>query len=159
MPSGQSGFSPLIDCQDASIALPASLVLSARTGFRRTVLGWLAVESVGTVVPSRSLIARLTPAPPTAAVLVTAAPSRPGKFVVSSRSATNAPRSAPTIGTYFLPWALIESTTQWSMPEVQMPWIPSYWPLAMKLSMSCVGVVGSQPVATPSLFGTTLMFG
>ena len=61
-----------------AVALPASVTLSARTGSSRTVFGWLAVGSVSTVSPLRSLRARSTPAPPTAAVLVTAAPLRPG---------------------------------------------------------------------------------
>ena len=51
------------------------------------------------------------------------------------------------------------STTCESMPDVQMPWIVSYWPLAMKSLISWVAVAGSQPVATPSSFGTTLMSG
>ena len=51
------------------------------------------------------------------------------------------------------------STTCESMPDVQMPWMLSYWPLAMKSLISCVVVAGSHPVATPSSFGTTLMFG
>ncbi len=67
--------------------------------------------------------------------------------------------SAPTIGTNFLLAALIASTICESMPDVQMPWILSYWPLAMKSLISWVAVAGSQPVATPSAFGTTLMFG
>jgi len=97
--------------------------LSARTGSRRTVFGWLAEGSVATVSPLRSLSARLTPAPPTAAVLVTAAPSRP----CSVRSwLTNAPRSAPTIGTKVLLAAFTASTTCESMPDVQTPWMVSY---------------------------------
>jgi hypothetical protein len=45
------------------------------------------------------------------------------------------------------------------MPEAQMPWIWSYWPLEMKSWVSLVAVAGSQPVATPSGLGRTLMFG
>ena len=85
--------------------------------------------SVSTVSPARSLRARFTPAPPTAAVLVTAAPLRPGSLVEELRH--EAPRSAPTIGTNGLLAVLMASTIGESMPDVQMPWMLSYWPLAM----------------------------
>ena len=45
------------------------------------------------------------------------------------------------------------------MPDVQMPSTSSYAPLAMKSLASWVAVAGSQPVATPSSFGRTLMSG
>ena len=46
------------------------------------MFGWVADGSVSTVSPFRSLSARLTPAPPTAAVLVTAAPFEAGNSSV-----------------------------------------------------------------------------
>ena len=55
--------------------------------------------------------------------------------------------------------ALIASTISPSMPDVQMPWILSYSPLAMKSLISWVVVVESHLVKTPSAVGTTLMFG
>ncbi len=67
--------------------------------------------------------------------------------------------SASAIGTNFLLFALIASTICLPMPDAQMPLILSYWPLAMKSLVSFVAVPGSQPVNTPSLFGTILMFG
>ena len=62
----------------------------------------------------------------------------------------NEPRSVPTIGTNFLPLALIASTTSESMPDVQMPSMSSYPPLAMNSLISLVAVAGSQSVWTPS---------
>src|SRR5215218_1841021 len=100
-PSGHSGSRPST-FHESSVALPSSVTLSARTGLSRTVFGCEAAASVSTAVPSSSLVARLMPAPPTAAVLVTAAPSRPGDLAVAVSWPTNAPRSAPTIGTGFL---------------------------------------------------------
>ena len=67
--------------------------------------------------------------------------------------------SASAIGTNGLLAALIASTICVPMPDAQMPWILSYSPLAMKSLVSWVAVVGSQPVNTPSAFGTTLMSG
>ena len=72
---------------------------------------------------------------------------------------TKPPTSASAIGTKGFLAALIASTICLPMPEAQIPWILSYWPLAMKSLASWVAVAGSQPVATPSGLGTTLMFG
>ena len=45
------------------------------------------------------------------------------------------------------------------MPDAQIPWIWSYWPLEMKSLVTWVAVAGSHLVNTPSAFGTTSMFG
>ena len=45
------------------------------------------------------------------------------------------------------------------MPDVQMPWTSSYWPLLMKSLIRVVVLAGSQPVATPSLLGSSSISG
>ena len=67
--------------------------------------------------------------------------------------------SASAIGTNGLLAALIASTICFPMPDAQMPWILSYWPLEMKSLASWVVFAGSQPVNTPSAVGTILMLG
>src|SRR5450759_3029169 len=149
---------PGTETQAFSPVLPASVRLSRSCGSSSTVFG-LAPGVAVTVSPLRSLSAMVMPAPPTEAVLVTAAPLRPGKPVGSRSWATKAPMSASAIGTNGLFAALIASTICAPMPDAQMPWILSYWPLWMKSLASWVVFAGSQPVNTPSAFGTTLMFG
>ena len=55
--------------------------------------------------------------------------------------------------------ALIASTTCESMPDVQMPSDVVVLPAGDEVVDQLGGVAGSQPVATPSAFGSTLMSG
>ena len=45
------------------------------------------------------------------------------------------------------------------MPDVQMPWVSSYWPLAIQLFISSVALAESHCVCSPSIVGRTLMSG
>src|SRR6266566_593368 len=152
---GHSGSIPGTDCQAFNFVLPASDRLSTRTGSSSTVFGWDAPGDVVTLSPFRSFRASVIPAPPTAAVLVTAAPFRPEKPVGSSAWVTKPPTSASAIGTNGLFAALIASTICLPMPDAQIPWILSYWPLERKSLANVVAVAGSHLVKTPSAVGTT----
>src|SRR4051812_7159693 len=109
-PSGHS-FGRVGSAAALSAALPASVELSHSSG-----VTWTVVEAG--FLPSRICRASATPAPPTAAGFVTAAPFRSGML----RSWLTKPAlSAPTIGTWVWLAVFSASTIDASTPDVQIP--------------------------------------